>query len=177
MTASQISLIRQINSCKFTDNSTCVNLKLQMLNCCNFIRFDEYYTKLSVRTNRRYGHDKPYHRCDRRAASAQARKLRHPRVIWKTNETSKQNKQTKKQPRILKKQIRTKAATTTKTKIDCLQSPIFPWDFRDSYAWIIRPPSWFVTSSFIKACEHRKSHGKIGDCEQSKTKIATIINK
>ena len=30
---------------------------------------------------------------------------------------------------------------------DCSQSPIFPWDFRDSCASIELPPSWFVTAS------------------------------
>ena len=30
---------------------------------------------------------------------------------------------------------------------DCSQSPIFPWDFRDSSASIELPPSWFLTGS------------------------------
>ena len=44
-------------------------------------------------------------------------------------------------------------------KLDCSQSPIFPWVFRDSYA-----------------VESRKSHGKIGDCEQSsETQICQVL--
>ena len=35
-------------------------------------------------------------------------------------------------------------------KVNCSQSPIFPCDFRDSYATIELPPSWFVTAS--KTC-------------------------
>ena len=31
--------------------------------------------------------------------------------------------------------------------LDCLQSPIFPWDFRDSEASIELPPSLFVRGS------------------------------
>ena len=31
--------------------------------------------------------------------------------------------------------------------LDCSQSPIFPWDFRDSYASIELPPSWFVRAN------------------------------
>ena len=33
--------------------------------------------------------------------------------------------------------------------IDCSQSPIFPWDFQDSFASIEPPPSSFVTASAI----------------------------
>ena len=31
--------------------------------------------------------------------------------------------------------------------LDCSQSPIFPWDFRDSYATIELPPSLLVRAS------------------------------
>ena len=51
--------------------------------------------------------------------------------------------------------------------LDSSQSPIFLWDFRDSNASIELPPSLFVRVSSIEAYESRKSHGKIGDCEQS----------
>ena len=33
--------------------------------------------------------------------------------------------------------------------IDCSLSPIFPWDFRDSFASIELPPSRFVTAGTI----------------------------
>ena len=46
-----------------------------------------------------------------------------------------------------------RSMTLVFSDLDCSQSPIFPWDFRDSYA-------------SIEAYESRKSHGKIGDCEQ-----------
>ena len=29
-------------------------------------------------------------------------------------------------------------------RTDCSQSSIFPWDFRDSYASLELPPSWFI---------------------------------
>ena len=32
-------------------------------------------------------------------------------------------------------------------RVDCSQSPIFPWDFRDSNASIELPPSLFVRAS------------------------------
>ena len=86
-------------------------------------------------------------------------------------------------------------------KVDFSQSPIFPYDFRDSYASIELPPSLFVGASAtwgeclnyrggpsqvtlrsllqtkmaavhaIEANETRKSHGKIGDCEESILKV------
>ena len=31
--------------------------------------------------------------------------------------------------------------------LDCSQCPIFPWDFRDSYASVEPPPSWFVKAN------------------------------
>ena len=34
--------------------------------------------------------------------------------------------------------------------VGCSQSPIFPWDFRDWYASVELPPSWFVKASSIR---------------------------
>ena len=91
--------------------------------------------------------------------------------------------------------------------LDCSQSPIFPWDFLDSYASIELPPSLIVRASAItllnvtwlgpprwfrhypqvalaltnkdggssiEAYESRKSHGHIGDCEQS-MELGTVV--
>ena len=38
-------------------------------------------------------------------------------------------------------------ASGSSCPIDCSQSPIFPWDFRDSNALIELPPSLFVRAS------------------------------
>ena len=38
---------------------------------------------------------------------------------------------------------------TVSAMLHCSQSPIFPWDFRDSYASIELQPSWFVKASAI----------------------------
>ena len=66
----------------------------------------------------------------------------------------------------------------------CSQSPIFPWDFRDSYILIELQPSWFVkASATLGECPKppRKGGGRgrqgLDSPQVSRAKIAAVRSK
>ena len=51
-----------------------------------------------------------------------------------------------------------KKMTNNINNFDCSQSPIFPWDFRDMYASIKLPPSWFYGEGNLRTVSKLLPH-------------------